>query len=672
MAEKKYLVDIDLLQNQLSNARIQNLGTAPTTPVEGQIYFDTLAGALKVWDGTQWITLGREYSHPITTAVDDSGNVNATVAEIITHVDWVLKSDTNGHLDPTSDINVTKRTLTLANLGYTGATDADKYGSWNLSVNGTLGTSIGSGGTADFVDGTYIDIVYSSTGVVTVNHADTSTQSSSSISGATVFSGISLDGAGHLTSLVSRELTPGDIGALTDTASLSVTGTTGASNVVLATDTLTIIGDGAAITTDVSNVDGGLTDVVEISHNVGNGYKHVPAGGATGNFLKWSSTGTAVWDVVPGGLTLGTGSGNAYYGHKGELAYQHSLSTHAITDADNYGGWELLVADASKGIISSAEKVNFKVGTTGNITLGYSATNNTITIGGRAISSSVSSTSTTTAASSAAVRTAYNKGVEGLAKADLALIRNGTVVERTMDNTLFMGPDSATTNFIQNLRTPALNTDAANKVYVDTEITSALSGAVKFKGGYNAATNTPKLIGTSSIKIEVGDMYVVTDEGNVVCAGDDEYLTEGDSLIAKVASAAGATVPCSNWTLTQSNIHDATETVRGLVEIATQAEVDSGSIHDPYVVTPRTLHVKLGISTAIANTKNARTVTTTIVAPALDTSITHNFGTRSVAYSATLDGEEVMIKMFGTSINASTFEVNAIPAGKTIIIDLVG
>lgn len=99
---KKILVDLNLNQNELQNAVIQNLATAPTNPVAGQEYFNTTDQKKYIYDGEKWVdetNQGKVYTYQngvkeLTGA--DEGKVELDIASGANAGNITLTADANG------------------------------------------------------------------------------------------------------------------------------------------------------------------------------------------------------------------------------------------------------------------------------------------------------------------------------------------------------------------------------------------------------------------------------------------------------------------------------------------------------------------------------------------------------------------------------------------------
>lgn len=56
-----FVSPIDLLKNEIQNGRVQNLASAPASPVEGQFYHNTTDHSFYFYDGTAWNRLNTAY-----------------------------------------------------------------------------------------------------------------------------------------------------------------------------------------------------------------------------------------------------------------------------------------------------------------------------------------------------------------------------------------------------------------------------------------------------------------------------------------------------------------------------------------------------------------------------------------------------------------------------------
>lgn len=140
MAKKDFLVDIDLNRNQLLNAVLQNLATAPSTVglPEGFTYWNTADKTAYTYTGLAapdaWIDLGHLYEHPSFPGTAQP-TAATTGANIISQIQL-----TNGHVT-----GVTTRALTAANIGAAPSSHTHAFGQIiGLPANTILANNTGS------------------------------------------------------------------------------------------------------------------------------------------------------------------------------------------------------------------------------------------------------------------------------------------------------------------------------------------------------------------------------------------------------------------------------------------------------------------------------------------------------------------------------------------------
>lgn len=78
----KILNNLNLVQNELQNAKIQNLASAPSSPTTGQIYYDTTLGYLRVYNGTGWDRLDDNWVSSVsgTAPIQSTGGATPTIS----------------------------------------------------------------------------------------------------------------------------------------------------------------------------------------------------------------------------------------------------------------------------------------------------------------------------------------------------------------------------------------------------------------------------------------------------------------------------------------------------------------------------------------------------------------------------------------------------------------
>ena len=96
MAELLFQSHINLDGNELQNAVIQNLSTAPQNPAAGQFYFDTTDDTLYVFNGTDWVDALSQGDYTFTNGLEEGEGRTVGIKLAATQGNVAFTADANG------------------------------------------------------------------------------------------------------------------------------------------------------------------------------------------------------------------------------------------------------------------------------------------------------------------------------------------------------------------------------------------------------------------------------------------------------------------------------------------------------------------------------------------------------------------------------------------------
>ena len=569
----KYLDNISLGGNQITNVALENIGSNPAG-YSGQIIFNTATASLNYYNGSGWVVLdgsgdisgvtagngltGGGTTGNVTVSVDYVGADNIILeaqdlsSSAIGLTNKIMFSDGSNDVSfaNVSDLPFSNKEGTVTSVATTHAGNA-----FTASIGGssTVNPSVNiamAGTAAQYINGlgNLITFPTDAGGTVTRVGALDGTFVSSSSADITTAGDLRYDLSATGTPSSSTFLRGDNVWATVPGGYTSWTlgSNTGADNAIVNSDAVDIVG--------ISNITGSISTV---------GTKSTVSLGLTAS------------GVTAGVYTLASITVN----DRGIVTAAASGSSGAMTS------WDLKGDSGTNQTITNTEVVDFQGG---------------VGITTSAIASNILKTTLDLSELPALGQSGSNQ---------LVFLQGGT----TQGKVLFSGVPlnlwgvptanlSIGTQKLTNVVDPTAAQDGATKNYVDT--TFAGSGALIFQGGYAANTAAPS--GAAVLK---GFTYVVTVAGTGVPANYwSPTLEVGDLIIANQNAPTNA----SQWTEVNKNIDVASATVQGIANFPTAGglTVASGAVSMPTVVAAGSVgsaSQSLSLSTDVKGRVTART-----------------------------------------------------------------
>lgn len=539
----KFLAHIDLSKNQLQNAVIHPLGTAPAG-TEGQIYYNSTVGDKKlyIYDGTTWVAVG------------DITSVAST----------------------TSQLTVTSGTT----------------GSVSLALN--IATSVTNGGTGLVTSDLLFDYIAGGSGAITSVVAGTGI-SVSTVSGAATVTNTDL---GSSQNIFKNFAVAGQSTVVADSNNDTLTFAAG-SNVTITTDALT---DTITITSTDTNTTYTAGTGLSLSGTTFNHSNAITASnfGDTGATRTLAFGGTFVVPYVT-------------YDAQGHLVTKSNLTLTLPANPDT--NWYPTAFAWTGGTTA---------GPTGSLTgVGMSAVSYPAIPSASASASGVVTTNAQTFAG-----------------------------DKTFSNNVVISGDLTVSGTTTTVNTETILL-ADNIITLNSNYTGS---APTENGGIEVERGT--IANVSLIWNESTDRWTFTNDGttfyNIPISGDATItslaLTQGNAITitdTSVGTAKAFTIAANNTS----------ETAAGVIELATQAEVNTGT-DTVRAVTPATL------ATYVAAQAAADSFAVTLTATAGAQTVTHNLGTADVMVQLfdTISGETLFADVVRTSTSVVTVTFITAPA----------